>query len=349
MERGPEYIEDSIENTRARIEDGLGDLADQMSPSRMIGSLFNSNGDSPLEMAENLVQKARENPVPALMIGAGLAGLILGGRGMSTRNGDGEVTGGPDSARRAVSGDPAERIAENAAHLRKKASDVRDNIGETASELRETAKAGIASARDAATGAIESASSYAAQANEAVARKSSELRDRTGEMVSDASLRVETSKNRMRHELRQTRVRADTAAAWVRENPIPAGLAALAVGAAAASLFSARRPARNGFDDNGQPSVSARAAAEALHREAREQEPEAPLKGSARFTDLRDAAQDGKTVKSANTRKQSSSAKTGSASKSVKSKAAKASTGSKKAVTSSKARQVSGSKDPSIK
>lgn len=337
MERKAEYIEDAIEQTRTRIEGRLGDLADQMSPKRVINKLFRTESESPLDIAENMVQKARDNPIPALMIGAGVAGLILGGRRVtSSRPGYGPA-GDLTRSDMASSGDPADRIAENAGHLKRRASEARENLGAAASDFRDTAEAKLSSASETAAGVLDSASEHASKAGEAIAKHSADFSRRAGEAVADIGANVQMSAHRVKHELRQAKLGADSAAVWVRENPIPAGLAALAIGAAAASIFAARQKNGNGLSQTGGLSADAKTAGRGLRREAREQEGADNLKGAERFEDLREAAQDGKSRIPAKARKGSAAsasrqpAKT--AGKSTKSKSGKRSAAEETATT----------------
>jgi len=74
-------IEREVEGTRARLTNTIEELRDRVSPGQMMEeavSYFRGSGGS--EMVQNLGRQLRDNPMPALLIGAGIAWMMLGGR-----------------------------------------------------------------------------------------------------------------------------------------------------------------------------------------------------------------------------------------------------------------------------
>jgi gas vesicle protein len=83
-------IRDEIASTRDRMDDTLDELGNRLSPRRLIDDAINllsstgtrdtaaKAGESVLVFSENLGRAVRDNPVPTLLIGAGLAWLALG-------------------------------------------------------------------------------------------------------------------------------------------------------------------------------------------------------------------------------------------------------------------------------
>ena len=84
-------IREDIAGTRDRMDETLDELGTRLSPKRLIDDalhLFSGPtarntaaraGDSAVEFTENLGRVVRDNPVPTLLIGAGLAFLAFGG------------------------------------------------------------------------------------------------------------------------------------------------------------------------------------------------------------------------------------------------------------------------------
>src|SRR5882672_10840166 len=62
--------------TRVGLADTLGQLRDGMAPSALSGEAIALLKDSGLSLLKTLADQARANPVPALLIGAGLAMLL---------------------------------------------------------------------------------------------------------------------------------------------------------------------------------------------------------------------------------------------------------------------------------
>lgn len=77
-------IEREVEDTRDRVRETLGELREKMSPGQMVDQVFdlarNSGGG---DFTRNLGRTIRDNPVPVMLIGAGIAWLMMG-RGSSS-------------------------------------------------------------------------------------------------------------------------------------------------------------------------------------------------------------------------------------------------------------------------
>lgn len=74
-------IEREVEGTRARLTNTIEELRDRVSPGQMMEeavSYFRGSGGN--EMVQNLGRQLRDNPMPALLIGAGIAWMMLGSR-----------------------------------------------------------------------------------------------------------------------------------------------------------------------------------------------------------------------------------------------------------------------------
>jgi hypothetical protein len=83
-------IRDDISSTRSRMDETLDELGDRLNPRRLVDDIFAyfsgpktrdtavRVGESASEFGQNLGRTIRENPVPSLLIGAGVAWLMFG-------------------------------------------------------------------------------------------------------------------------------------------------------------------------------------------------------------------------------------------------------------------------------
>ena len=170
MTHSPEMIEDEIERTRQRIDARLNRLGDQLNPVNVVGGALGSRSNDPGELIDAAISKARENPVGAALIGAGLASLF---------------TGKPSL--------PNSISTPDAEELKMKARVKKAQFSSTIDEVKS-----------------------------AVAAKSEQAADTVRRAPTLAKGKAEGAKD------------------WVVENPIAAGLFAVAAGAAISSFFASR-------------------------------------------------------------------------------------------------------------
>lgn len=86
-------IERDVEASRARLETTLGDIRERMTAGQIVDEVFayaRTSGGG--EIVQNLGRSIRENPLPLLLVGAGVGWMMLGGGGAPARRGgyDGE-------------------------------------------------------------------------------------------------------------------------------------------------------------------------------------------------------------------------------------------------------------------
>jgi len=80
-------IEREVEGTRARLTNTIEELRDRVSPGQMMEeavSYFRGSGGT--ELMQNLGRQVRDNPMPLLLIGAGVAWMMLGNRAGGSAN-----------------------------------------------------------------------------------------------------------------------------------------------------------------------------------------------------------------------------------------------------------------------
>lgn len=174
-----DQIERAAELHRDRVSGLLDELRTRLSPGEIVDQMLGSVRDGAAQdFARNLGTQVRNNPLPCVLIGAGMAWLMIGGR-----NGRANGTASADRAVRADTGlasglhevrvgaaDAAERAAEAARRARSATADQIENVTTTVSEVAGTASQTYAQTRDAATRSYE-------QTREAATRTYDKARD----------------------------------------------------------------------------------------------------------------------------------------------------------------------------
>ncbi len=187
--RSAAEIERDVETTRARVSGTLEELREKASPGQLFEQALDyARHSGGPDFARNLGQSIRDNPIPVLLIGAGIGWLMMAGpssggngqgwrhdRDVRTRRGGTAHAGAPQrddnlssaargvgaAAGRAASaaseaaaggsaavGSAYEGVAHGAARLRETAGDVADAAAGTLRDAREVATENLAWARE---------------------------------------------------------------------------------------------------------------------------------------------------------------------------------------------------------
>src|SRR5438094_941840 len=78
MARLSEQLEHEAEGVRAELASTLDELRLRMTPGRIVDEAVDYARDTPVaEFLRNLARDAREHPLPLLLIGAGIAWLVI--------------------------------------------------------------------------------------------------------------------------------------------------------------------------------------------------------------------------------------------------------------------------------
>ena len=164
---------------RIGLADTLGQLRDGVAPSALSGEAIALVKDSGLSILKSLADSARANPVPALLIGAGLAMLLTRTTGsdvmgVATSTLKGAAATGADAVRSAASGvagatsSAASSVAGAAKEMVKGATDrtadvvmdsaaaVSDRVAESAVSAHHTAVDSMASVKDRLQSGLDS-------------------------------------------------------------------------------------------------------------------------------------------------------------------------------------------------
>ncbi|MEL7274388.1 MAG: hypothetical protein AAGK33_13245 [Pseudomonadota bacterium] len=249
-------IEAEIAQTRARIEQRFETMGADLTPTHLVTKALGTNPSNTQETVNAVIEKARTNPLSALLVGAGIAGLLLATKNeqrtaaahaMPERDDydlrDPMVHGFNEGAT------PEERIAHSAAHLDAQARGLVTNANAAAGEAGETVST---AARQAVHSAKQTVSNVVSQAGETVSKGAERAKAKAKQGFAD--MRAETSKRgrsayasaqaKAKKAPTQARVVGDQAVGWVKENPVPAGLLALAAGATVASIFATSKASK---------------------------------------------------------------------------------------------------------
>lgn len=225
--QSPQAIQNEIEQTRSRIEQRLEVLSHDVSPGNLISRALGTEQASLPDAVNSAVQVARANPIAACMALAGLAGLAIGG----TRN---PATSNPQPATTTHHPDVAKRVGDSAATLKERAAQAAERVQKTATDLTNQVSGTASSTAEAVSSSAASTSGFVRETAAAV----SDTIERTVGQIEAAS---GTVTRELKAAPVRARVSGDHAVAWIKHNPVPAGLAAIAAGAVAASIFTARR------------------------------------------------------------------------------------------------------------
>lgn len=244
-------IEHEVERTRAGLTETLEELRDRASPGQLFEQALDyARTSGGAEFTRNLGAAVRDNPLPLLLIGAGIGWMMLGqgGRGPSLPRrrsgayeapyGDNYPATGWERAEPGIGERASGAVGDAAGAVRDAAGAVRDSVAgaaRSASDAASSAYRSVAGAVGAAGeslgGAASSASSsvrggtghashlasdYAGRASRTASEYSRDARDRIGHWADDA----------------------ENTASWVlREQPLVLGALGIALGAAVGALL----------------------------------------------------------------------------------------------------------------
>ena len=174
------HLQREADAARVGLADTLGQLRHGMAPAALSGEALALAKDTGLSLVKSLTEQARANPVPALLIGAGLVMLL-------TRTTGGDVASAAGSALRSAASTGADAA--------------RQAASATGQAMRGAASAAAGAASSAATAAGDAVFDTAERAATSVSQKVGALRERVGgevEAAGDAaSERYATARDKM--------------------------------------------------------------------------------------------------------------------------------------------------------
>jgi ElaB/YqjD/DUF883 family membrane-anchored ribosome-binding protein len=238
--RSSAEIEQEVEATRARLAGTLGEIRDRASPGQLFEQALDyAKQSGGADFARNLGASVRDNPLPLVLIGAGIAWLMMSDR----REGG---TGGADDRRQLALPPPSggrshptsvrvyptgESDAGGDSSAIQRASDAlseaKNRAGEAASGLGDSVSGAADRAGEAATSAYRATADAAGSAAESISSGASSAAQR----VTEAGRGARDQIGRLGDSTRQ-------GLGWlVREQPLVLGAIGLAVGAAVGALL----------------------------------------------------------------------------------------------------------------
>jgi ElaB/YqjD/DUF883 family membrane-anchored ribosome-binding protein len=140
----PEDIQRRLDQTQDRLDNDIDELDRRSRPGAIAADVADRVRDGAGTTFENVGRAVRENPVPALLIGAGVTWLALSALGKSQKT---------ENLRRAAS----DKAGHAGSAMREKAGAARDKAGEIASDARERAGDVAQAARERAVDTGEKA------------------------------------------------------------------------------------------------------------------------------------------------------------------------------------------------
>jgi len=179
--KSSEQLEREAEDRRARISETLDELRARMTPGQVVDELIDyarSSGGG--RFARNLAQQIVERPLPVVLVGTGLAWLMLSnGRALRTSAAGAELE---DTASRVASGarEAADRVASGA-------REAADSASATASSLFGRAKSVVSGTKSAVSDAAGTARDAASRSGEAAGSLIERVRSRASSTYEDAS------------------------------------------------------------------------------------------------------------------------------------------------------------------
>jgi hypothetical protein len=244
-DRSSAEIEREVEGTRARLTDTLDELRERVSPGQLMDQVVDYiRGSGGADFAQNLGQAVRDNPLPVLLIGAGVTWLMVSGKRTTTAAGATE----PRPAVRSVTGDYDEKVPSGGAR-----TPVDEDVGGHRPALADRAVAAASAAREQAGAAAENlrttASDIADRATEAIGSAYGSVADAAASVAGKVSATTSTARQRateLGHDARDRAAEAGASAqqglGWLlQEQPLVLGALGVALGAAVGALLPSTR------------------------------------------------------------------------------------------------------------
>jgi len=240
----PEAIRSDIDVTRRRMDDTMDALGDRLQPRHLLdevlGFLRGNGDDGESRLARirekvttscdtamhSVVDSVKQNPMPALVIGAGVAWMIYSNRKRSDEydfddySSEEAMRYDPDTHYDRPLDYPAPPETEWSQQGGSKIGQIKDKASAATGHMKEKLSHATESARDKLSHAAETARDKLSHASEAAREKMSELRDRAGEVT-----------NRVRDTTADVYSRSrERVVTTAEHHPLEVGLVALAAG-----------------------------------------------------------------------------------------------------------------------
>jgi ElaB/YqjD/DUF883 family membrane-anchored ribosome-binding protein len=161
----PEQLEREIDVTRAHMEHTLDLLQRKLSPGELIDEVLNMARRSGGDFAGNLTTQLRNNPLPVLLTGVGLAWLMSASEHPPRRD-TGDDGDGRTSRAMHAAGDAANQVRDRAHDAAERAQELGHRARDAASDVQRRMHDAADSLRSGAGHARQSARNVSRQARE---------------------------------------------------------------------------------------------------------------------------------------------------------------------------------------
>lgn len=225
--RKPEAIEADIQQTRSAIDDTLTAIEHKFTPGQMVDQAMAYFRNGPGEFGENLAASVKNNPLPVLLIGTGIAWLIAS----NNRPPDGRHYPVPAGPVYRSHEPPAPGLAPGSHARTGPTGGVTDKVGEAAA----AAGRGVG---DAAAGLRDRTSQLGEEARHRVGAMADSARESWNEWSAEASWRARQAREEAYYQARRAR---RGFLQMLDEQPLVLGAIGLAVGAALGAALPATR------------------------------------------------------------------------------------------------------------
>lgn len=251
MTDAADRIEKNLEHDRAHLRETLGAIEQKMSPGRMLDEAMAYFNTGPRAFAADLTSQIRENPMPALLTGVGIAWMILSDR--KTPAADGGSAAAAPTARPDMYNDPgllAEDYEVWDAHDRLQAAEwacVRlvDETDEAYALRLDETRASALGLNRVESEPHESFRTKVSTAADAVRRKGASARDRFRRLAGSAKHGAQAGRegvvSAVKSGLHGAGSAASSARQWHEANPVATGAIGIAIGALAGAALPLSR------------------------------------------------------------------------------------------------------------
>ena len=233
-DREIEALEQEAETTRTRVSGLLDELRGRVSPGEMVDQMVSYAGDGAGEFVRTLGNQLRNNPLPAMLIGVGVAWLMFSdkrprtARAASSASSRNAVRDTTERARGLVA-DAGERIASVYGDAGTRASEMAARTTDTVNEYGQQA---VDTAYEMGARVSDTASELGHRARDTA----QELRHRASDTASSVARRATEAG----HTMEEMSKRAlNTASQILHEQPLVAAGIGLAIGAALGAALPA--------------------------------------------------------------------------------------------------------------
>jgi len=192
-----EYAREA-ERARHRLAADLDELNGRLSPGQIIDEMLTYTKSGGSTFFRSFSNASRDNPIPALLIGAGCMMFLSEKTGLNRYLASAAETGSPRVAVRRDEVGAADRLGETASSTANRvtgavasaAGSVRDTVGNTVGTVRETAEDTLAIARETASGIADQVSAAAAMARDQTTGAARQLKDQATALLNEQPLLV---------------------------------------------------------------------------------------------------------------------------------------------------------------